>query len=493
MQCPSAQSAARNRDGTTLRRVPKPQRAAIYTRISDARDNDDGGVVRQETDCRRHAERLGWTIAEVYIENDTSAFQRRKVTLPDGRRALRVVRPEFRRLLDDLDTGHRDALIAYDLDRACRDPRDLEDLVDVVEQQARPVESVTGSLRLATDADVTMARVMVAMANKASRDTARRVKRKHEELAAAGKWAGGGIRPYGYADDRVTVDEDEAAVLREIAARIIAGNALKAIVRDLNDRAVPTVRGGPWTDRSVKATVTKPRIAGYRSRRKGIVGDAQWEPILDRDTWHEICQILAARASGSTNGLTYWLTGILVCGRCGHRLRGSTTGKPNAQRRYWCDPARKGCGRIAITAEPTHRLIGRLIVRKVADKRTWARLRDTAPDPATEALRLEMAADERQLRELARAHGNRQIPLAEWIEARKPIEARLRAARRKVVRPPKLLRDLAGPDVAARWEAFTPEQKRIAARGLLAAVTVQPHDPAAGWVFDPHRLKVGWR
>jgi site-specific DNA recombinase len=67
-------------------------------------------------------------------------------------------------------------LIPLDLDRAMRDPRDLEDLIDLIEQSSPriPVESVSGSLRLANDADVTVAQVMCAVANKASRDTARR-------------------------------------------------------------------------------------------------------------------------------------------------------------------------------------------------------------------------------------------------------------------------------------------------------------------------------
>ena len=93
------------------------------------------------------AERLGWQVGEVVVENDTSAFKRRKVELPNGRHEFRVVRPGFRHLLDLIMSGAVDGLIAYDLDRTARDPRDLEDLIDAVEGAARlPVESVSGSL-----------------------------------------------------------------------------------------------------------------------------------------------------------------------------------------------------------------------------------------------------------------------------------------------------------------------------------------------------------
>lgn len=84
---------------------------------------------------------------------DTSAFKRRTVALPGGRKAERVVTPGFRRALELLQSGQADGLLALDLDRIARDPRDLEDLIDVVESHTPhvPVESVTGSLRLANE------------------------------------------------------------------------------------------------------------------------------------------------------------------------------------------------------------------------------------------------------------------------------------------------------------------------------------------------------
>src|SRR3954452_11158457 len=200
--------------------MKQPECAAVYVRISDDRAKDAAGVGRQEQDARALAERLGWQVGPVIVENDTSAYKRGKVALPNGRHELRLLRPGFRQLLDLIVVGHVDGMIAYDLDRTARDVRDLEDLIDAVEQRTPrlPVESVTGSLRLANDSDVTMARVMVAIANKSSRDTARRVTRKHEELAAEGKPNGGGFRGYGYTAVGHEVIEEEAGVVREIAA-----------------------------------------------------------------------------------------------------------------------------------------------------------------------------------------------------------------------------------------------------------------------------------
>src|SRR3954468_24036692 len=95
----------------------KPTHASLLVRISDDRAGEAAGVGRQEADARTLASRLGWEVGEVFVENDTSAFKRRKVLLPDGATAMRVERPEFRRLLAALSDGEADGLIAYHLDR----------------------------------------------------------------------------------------------------------------------------------------------------------------------------------------------------------------------------------------------------------------------------------------------------------------------------------------------------------------------------------------
>ena len=220
--------------------TPKPKAAVLLARISDDRNGEERGVTDQVADGRKYARRLGWKIGpdatHVLVENDTSAFKRKRIRLPDGRVELRTVRPKFRKVLDLLASGQADGLIAVDLDRTARDPRDLEDLIDVVEAKAPhiPVESVSGSLKLANDADVTMARVLVAVANKSSRDTSRRVSRSRLRQASEGRF-GGGARRYGHELDG-TIRSDEAEVLQKAAELVLSGVGLIGIVKDLNAR-----------------------------------------------------------------------------------------------------------------------------------------------------------------------------------------------------------------------------------------------------------------
>jgi hypothetical protein len=57
--------------------LSRMRRAAIYCRISDDREGAGLGVARQEADCRERAERLGWVVAGLYVDNDLSAYSGR--------------------------------------------------------------------------------------------------------------------------------------------------------------------------------------------------------------------------------------------------------------------------------------------------------------------------------------------------------------------------------------------------------------------------------
>lgn len=478
--------------------MKSPQKAVVYVRISDDREGVGAGVARQEADARVLAERLGWEIGEVIVENDTSAFKRRKVRTPTGRAELRVYRPGFRRLLDLLESGAADGMLAYDLDRTARDPRDLEDLIDVVESREPriPVESVSGSLRLANDADVTMARVMVAVANKSSRDTKRRVARKMEEMAREGRYAGGGARRYGYEKDGVTINETEAEVIREAARRVIAGEAVNAVCKDFDARGIRPVKAEKWSTTGLIGILRSGRIAGLREHRGEVVGPAQWPAIIDEDTRGDVLAALAVRSKHKGKpSLRYWLNhGLLICSRCGGSLYGDW-GSERGKHRYWCRPDRGGCGGIAIKGAGAEGEVESQMLAYLSRPDVVLALASGASEEAAAQTRRDIADDQEQLRILATAHGNKQISMAEWLAARAPIDERLRtyeASLRRML-PAKVRRVAEADDPVREWEALDAHGKRDLTRIVLGiggfrGWTVEPADPNKPRRFDASRM-----
>jgi site-specific DNA recombinase len=334
-----------------------------YVRISDdewVMDEKTGemrlsekGITRQKEDIARKAGQIGVEISEWYPENDVSAFKKRRIRLPDGRSVWRVIRPEFRRMLRDYEDGRIDGIIYYDLDRMARQPRDLEDQIDLVEFCKRPVEAVTGNIDLRTSSGRAMARVLVAMANKSSEDTARRVARQKLQGAQEGNGARfrGYHRKFGYSGDGEIV-EAEAAVIREAARRFMAGETWSGLARYFTASGITPVAARKWSITAIRHMLMSPATAGiavyngslrpenqegreraFTTNPEGIaLKDAagqyvmgKWKPILTVDQWKAIVAESDARQKGqvfSARGTRkYLLTGLL---RCGHVLEDGT-------------------------------------------------------------------------------------------------------------------------------------------------------------------------
>jgi DNA invertase Pin-like site-specific DNA recombinase len=470
----------------------------VYARISDDREGAGAGVGRQEADARALAERLGWTVGMVIVENDVSAYKRRNVKLPDGRKQLRVIRPGFRQLLDLIDSGQVDGLITYDLDRTARDPRDLEDLIDAVEARhpRLPVESVTGSLRLANDSDVMMARVMVGVANKSSRDSSRRIKRKHDELAAAGTYAGGGARRFGYEADGVTIREDEADVIRSAAERVLSGETVGSVCRSLDADGIRPARAAKWSNRAMTDILRSPRIAGRRVHRGEDVGEATWPGIIDQQTHEALVGTLQARSKGAGKpALVRWCNHLLWCGHCGHYLAG-TYMRPGHYT-YTCRTSRGGCSRIAIHGPKVEAEIERQILGYLSRPDVLSALASGRTEDAGAETRAAIGEDESQLRELSRMWAQKAITLDEYSEARTIIEARIEKARGALltVVPARVRAVVTASDQAATWAALDAPTRREVALAILKPAgyrgwTVNPADPRKSGRFDADRLEL---
>lgn len=460
--------------------------AGIYCRISDDRDGSGAGVARQQADCRALAERKGWTVGDVFIDNSVSAWGDRR-------------RPEYRRMLAAIKAGEIDAVVVWHLDRLHRRPVELEEFFEVCDgAQVRHLASVTGDVDLATDDGRFMARILGAVARKESDDKSRRVRRKHLELAEQGKPVGSG-RPFGYLPDRVTVDQAEADLIREAARRVVDGDTVRSIVADWNRRAIPAAKGGRWTQTSLRRVLTAPRVAGMRGLgRDTIVAKAVWEPILDEMTWRRVRLIVLdpdRRVNGGF-GTRYLLTGLAVCGLCGHRL----IARPHSQRKpcYCCtsDPGRGGCGRIRVSSLHLDDEVAARVVAAYNDNVLLETIRGQSVPGNDEELLARVADDEATLDQLARDLANKLLTRSEWLAARQVIERRIGSVRRLLVR--RSADTVAdrwaghGVDLAAAWGTLNVEQRRAAIAAIVEEIRVNPATPGRGR-FEPSRVRILWK
>jgi site-specific DNA recombinase len=265
--------------------------------------------------------------------------------------------------------------------------------------------SVSGDYDLSTGDGQFHARILGAVARKESDDKSRRILRKHEELAKEGRRSGGGTRGFGYEQDRVTIKEDEAALIRDAAKRILAGESMRGICSKWEPEGIATVTGTRWTATVLKRILTAPGTAGLREHH-GALYEGDWPGIIDRKTHERLKAILLDPARSKFNPGTarkYLLTGFAYCGLCDARL----VARPRADgaRCYVCASGVgfHGCGKIRSLAEPLEEFIKEAILQRISSPRLSEALKQD--DEANDQELLDsLREDELALEQLARDH-----------------------------------------------------------------------------------------
>jgi site-specific DNA recombinase len=357
--------------------MSEPLRAVIYTRISKDAEEKGQGVARQEEDCRALCQRNGWTVAEVYVENDISASTK-----------ARAARPLYAEMLARARAGEFGAIVAYSNSRLTRRPREFEDLIDLAERRGTVIHTVvSGNDDLATADGRMIARIKASVDVGEAERTSERCARAKMQAAEKGLYRGG-PRPYGFEKDGVRMRAAEARVIRESISAVLSGRSLAALAKDLNDRGLPTSTGRPWTYNRLRDVLIRPRHAGKLSKGRAdrgeaeIVGDAVWDPIVDEETWRAVYALLIDPARRSPRGnATVWLgAGIYRCGRCGSVMRSTATGntasRPGGRRHHYRCTA---SNHLTVAAVKTDEWVRTVVADLVRDPAMVATM--VAPDP----------------------------------------------------------------------------------------------------------------
>jgi DNA invertase Pin-like site-specific DNA recombinase len=455
---------------TTTTTENKTVRAAVYVRISQDKTGERAGVERQEDDCRVLADRLGWTVTRVYADNDISAYSGKP-------------RPDYKRMLADIAVGLIDAVLCWHPDRLHRSPKELEHYIDVCETGRIPTHTVqAGNWDLSTPAGRMVARQIGAVSRYESEHKSERVKAAWKQSAKRGVWHGG-LRPYGYGPDGLTVVPSEAAEVAAMVDAIASGQSLRSVVRDLNARGVPTARGNGsrWESKTVREMLMRPRIAGLSTLHGEEVGTAQWPALVDETVWRTVVSILGNPARATADGERLgrgvsWLgSGIYVCGVCGGPLKVGTSGS-TGRKTYRCKK-RDGDAKQHVSREAT--ALDAWVEGLVIDY--WSKpgrvekmlARDDSVD--TKALRKELADINAEKDKLAVAHGKGHIDLGQLITATKVFEDRAKAITKQLAsvgwRSP--VEPFAHGTVTDVWETLTLAQRRAILK-VTAAITVEP-------------------
>lgn len=456
-------------------------RAAIYCRISNDEKGEGLGVARQESDGRKLCQDRGWTVVEVFSDNDKSAYDRRKP------------RPRYQDMLKAIEAGRIDTIVAWHPDRLHRQTRELVPFIDLVNDHNVTIQTVTaGHYDLSTPAGRMNARILGSVAEFESEHKSARIRRKLEENAVNGRHHGGS-RPYGWNDDRTTVNPDEAAVVAEAAAMIIAGESVRGVARALNEAGHTTSTGKPWRAVNVRDMLMRPRNAGLRVHHDEVVGAGKWEPILDADIHHQVVAILsnpARRTNPGRDGRVHLLSVLARCGVCNNPVvvGKSKPYKGQSKPIYRCRDAHIIRDMASVDELVASVIVGRLAMPDAAALRAEP---CRASQAQAAARRVQQLQD--RLTDAAEAYAAETITLAQLTTINASLRPKLDAAKAEAATPSraKILDELIdSDDPHTVWEQLSPQRRR-AVVDLLVDVRINP--TGRGPHFNPDAITITWK
>nr|WP_325295533.1 recombinase family protein [uncultured Oscillibacter sp.] len=330
-------------------------KAAIYCRLSEEDRNkqfetdDSNSIQNQKAMLLQYAMEQGWEVYNLYSDDDYTGSDRR--------------RPEFNRLLEDAKAHRFDIVLCKTQSRFTRE-------LELVEKYIHGLFPIWG-IRFVSIVD--------------NADTANKGNKKSRQInGLVNEWYLedmsenirsvltnrrqngfhiGAFALYGYKKDpdqkgHLLIDEEAAAVVREVFTLFSQGYGKTAIARMLNDRGIPNpteykrLHGlryqqprrknstlwkyfaisdmltneiyignmvqGKYGSVSYKTKQNKPRLQSEWFRVEGT-----HEAIIERSLWNRVQSMIAERAKPFDCGTVGLFARKAICANCGYTMRSS--------------------------------------------------------------------------------------------------------------------------------------------------------------------------
>lgn len=324
---------------------PMEYHAALYIRLSkeDESEGPSQSVQNQESLLREFVQQHRLQVVDTYID--------------DGWSGTNFDRPDFKRMIGDIEAKRVNMVITKDLSRLGRDYIMTGHYMEryFPEHRVRYISLLDG-IDTGVDStanDITPFRAI--MNDMYAKDISKKIKSVKRDKQRKGQFIGG--KPmYGYKmhptqRNAIVVDENAAPVVRRIFAMALAGQSCRGIAAALNQEGVPSpavycgwkVRypgpySGMWSSERISEMLKNETYIGnmvqgrqvkvnYKSKKclrqapeNWVVVENTHEPLVDRETFQKVQVMLNSRKSTRSRTYDFLLKGLIFCHECGYPL-----------------------------------------------------------------------------------------------------------------------------------------------------------------------------
>lgn len=319
-------------------------KVAIYIRLSkedvDRGYDESESIKNQRKLLTEYVQKLGWKyqLIDTYIDQ--------------GFTGTNFNRPDFKRMIRDIELGKINMVITKDLSRLGRDYIETGEYIEkwFPENNVRYV-SVTDNIdTFATNnGNNDIAPFKSILNDMYSKDLSKKIKTALHTMQKQGKWVGGKT-PLGYMKDpkdknHLVICEEEAKIVKTIFGMAISGNNVGEIRDYLNNNNIPTTnqirynKATFWENKTVKLILQNKVYVGvtiqnkrsrisYKNRKLRANPEEQWQiventhkPIIDKNVFDRVQKIVIVQNyNRNEKKNTFLLDGLLFCYECKHKI-----------------------------------------------------------------------------------------------------------------------------------------------------------------------------
>lgn len=299
--------------------------AVIYARYSPGSKQNYQSIEGQLKECYAFAERSDLRIVREYVDEHLTGTNDK--------------RTQFLQMIEDSKRKGFQYIIVYQLDRFARNRYDSATYKAKLKKSG--VRVLSAKENITDDASgILIEGVLESMAEYYSAELSQKVKRGIAITASKCKFFGGGI-PLGYKVDeekRFIINEETAPIVKQMFEMLANGYNYAEIARYMNERGIPTSRGGKWNKNSFHSIFANRRYLG-KYIFQGNEIDGGMPRIIDDELFDEVQRVLEKYAQAPSRGKAleeYLLSEKLICGKCGNKMTGiSGTSKNMTVHHYY--------------------------------------------------------------------------------------------------------------------------------------------------------------
>ena len=365
-----------------------------------------------------------------------------------------------------------DGIMVAKLDRLSRSLLDFQTLLIWCREHGKTVVSVSEGIDFSTPTGEMFGNILVMFAQFERQRMAERRREAKAKLDARGRWNGGkvpfGYKPYDAGNGWHLIPDTEGnlPILRDIVARIIAGESANAICRDLNARKIPTSTGKSlWRSHALTDMLRSPVLKGMIVSNGQIVRDADYvavrrEPLITDEEWDKLQAALNAGSQAKSGRRTDAapMLRIAFCGECDSPMYIQKKRAKDRKDRYVCGGRHMGvtnCKTKSVTAADLETRAHQMFLARVGHLGNIEAVIQPAEDHSAE-----LASVEEAMTQLENAFVASGMSAERYATTMARLEARHAALSATESRKEGKRWVQVGPSVSQHFQTLTEPQKR---------------------------------